>query len=402
MKNIYKYIIVYSLLLIISCSGGGSGGSDELSYQYHTPEEVNIFLEEIAENYPLIAKVEYVGTSESGREINALIISDSPGTLEGEPAVRLTGGIHGNEMMSVELLIRFIEYLTYGYSRDPEIKDLVDSRYICIIPVLNPDGLARKRRYNDNNIDLNRNFNSTGASLQKETEAIQTFSASKQFCLSITYHTGAVLVNMPFDYKSKLIHGIFPIENNLVNSFALTYTDGSGSMFLTNPDVYNYIYNSDYGDYVYLNKGTINGGDWYVALGTLQDWSYTQTGCLDLTIEVVKKNPANETDVQQIYMYNRDSIIAYIKRAEEGIYGRVTDSEGTPISNVEISVSWNDGGTVTGDLLIKTDIAGYYNRILLEGTYNITFAKDGYTSQTKDKTITTSERSLLNIQLTPL
>ena len=388
-------------MLIISCSGGG--GSGESYYQYHTPEDIDIFLDEIKLNYPDITAIETVGYSETGRVIKALVISDNPGTLEGEPAVRLTGGIHGNEMMSVELLIRFIEYLTYGYSTSPDIKNLVDTRYICIIPVLNPDGLAVKSRYNRNGVDLNRNFNATGTSLQKETEALQNFSSSKQFCLSITYHTGAVLVNMPFDYKSKLIDGIFPVENNLINSFALTYTDATESNFLANPDVYNYIYNSNYGDYIFLNKGTINGGDWYVALGTLQDWSYLQTGCLDLTVEVAKRNPTSEAGVQQIFMYNRGSLIEYIKKADEGIYGRVTDSEGTPISNVEVTVTWDDGGeTTTGDIKIKTDSNGYYNRILLAGTYNLTFSKEGYTSQTTSKTITTSERSLLNIQLVPL
>ncbi len=318
MKVFFKYIIVYLLLLLISCSGGGGSG-DETSYQYHTPEDIDIFLDEIKLNYPDITAIETVGYSESGRVIKALVISDNPGTLEGEPAVRLTGGIHGNEMMGVELLIRFIEYLTYGYSTNPEIKDLVDSRYICIIPVLNPDGLAAKSRYNSKGVDLNRNFNDadnhwisdsrSGSSpfSESESRALRDFSTPGKFNLSITYHTGAVLVNLPFDFAKEIVQ--VPAQYALIQDYAKTYT--KTGTFLTNPDLY---------ISPYMDEGTINGGNWYVAYGTLQDWSYTVTSCLDLTIEVARRNPTTESGVQQVFMYNRDSIVAYIGRAGEVVF----------------------------------------------------------------------------------
>jgi carboxypeptidase D len=255
--------------------------------------------------------------------IKALVISDNPGTLEGEPAVRLTGGIHGNEMMSVELLIRFIEYLTYNYNTNPDIKNLIDSRYICIIPVLNPDGFAVKSRYNSNGVDLNRNFDDadnhwtsdsrSGSSpfSESESKALRDFSIPKNFNISITYHIGAVLVNLPFDF-GKEIEGVYPVQNNLIKSYAKTYTNAGGGVFLTNPNLYVSPYMS--------TDGWINGGNWYVANGTLQDWSYTVTGCLDLTIEVARRNPSTEAGVQQVFMYNRDSIVAYIERAGENVF----------------------------------------------------------------------------------
>jgi hypothetical protein len=304
----YPVLLVFICTLIFSCSGGG--GEDN-SYQYHTPEEIEVFLDEIKLHYPDITCIENVGLSESGRVIKALIISDNPDTLEGEPAVRLTGGIHGNEMMGVELLIRFIEYLTSNYGKDSTVTDLVNSRYICIIPVLNPDGLARKRRYNNNDVDLNRNFSEhwssgtghgSAAFSESETQALRDFSLPKSFNISITYHVGSVLVNMPFDFEVEA-DGV-PSDYTLVKEFAKAYTN-AGS-FLSNPDLY---------VSPYMDQGTINGGNWYVITGSLQDWSYTQTACLDLTIEVAKRNPDTEEGVQQVYLYNRDSLIAYIQKA---------------------------------------------------------------------------------------
>lgn len=315
MKSLLKYSLLLFLFAVVSCSDGGD--ETNVTYQYHTPGEIETFLDEIKLKYPDITSIETVGYSESGRVIKALIISDNPESLEGEPAVRLTGGIHGNEMMGVELLLRFIEYLTSNYSSNSIVKNIVDSRYICIIPVLNPDGLARKRRYNDNDVDLNRNFNDTGnhwdgsvsshgtsAFSESETLALQTFSSGKNFILSVTYHVGAVLVNMPFDYASKVSDGISPADYTLIKSYAKTYTT-SGS-FLSNPDIYTS---------TYMDEGTINGGDWYIITGSLGDWSYTQTQCLDLTIEVAKSNPSTEEDVEQVFIYNRDSLMSYIDKA---------------------------------------------------------------------------------------
>ena len=385
MKSVFRYILIFVIASFISCSGGGDSDNNTL-YQYHTYEEIGIFLDEISAAYPHITTLEHVGYSESGRDIMALIISGNPSQLTGKPAIRLTGGIHGNEVMGIELLIRFIEYLTSNYQSDTIVQNIVDNKYICIIPVLNPDGLVRKRRYNDNNIDLNRNFDAAGDDLQKETKSLQDYSLKKSFVLSITYHVGQVLVNMPFDYAREIDSA--PVENELVKFYAKTYTK-SGT-FLLNPDLYKSIY---------MDEGIINGGDWYVINGSLQDWSYLQTGCLDFTIEVSNRNPNSEIGVEEVFLYNRDSLVAFIDKADQGIYGRVTNSSGKPISGVEIETSWNSiSGGLAGDIIIRTDSNGYYNRILLPGRYTFTFTKSGYTTEIVDD-VSVANRAEINIQL---
>jgi len=319
MKRFSKYIIIYVLLAFFSCYDGENVSSS--SFHYRTPVEINAFLADINTRYPSITSIEQVGKSQSGvYDIKALVISNTPGTPGIKPAVRLTGGIHGNEKMGIELLVRFIEYLTANYSTDSAVKNLVDTRYICIIPAFNPDGLAADTRYNIRGVDLNRNFNDAGnhwkpgsdhglnAFSESETLAMQSYSSAKNFSLSITYHIGNVLVNLPFDY-GKESGGVIPAQYPLVKTYAKTYTK-SGT-FLSNPDLYIDLY---------MDEGTINGGDWYVITGSLQDWSYTQTHCLDLTIEVANYNPSSEQGVQQVFMYNRDSIMAYISKAGDDTF----------------------------------------------------------------------------------
>jgi protein MpaA len=75
------------------------------------------------------------------------------GTVHGGgPDTHLVFGvIHGNEPLGKPLLERLEKHL----DRRPE---LLDGRRVVVIPVLNPDGLARGTRANARGVDLNRNF----------------------------------------------------------------------------------------------------------------------------------------------------------------------------------------------------------------------------------------------------
>ena len=61
------------------------------------------------------------------------------------------GGIHGDEPKSVTLARRLIDVL----EADPGLADRVDW---VVVPVVNPDGYAQRRRRNANQVDVNRNF----------------------------------------------------------------------------------------------------------------------------------------------------------------------------------------------------------------------------------------------------
>ncbi len=88
---------------------------------------------------------EIFGHSHEGKAIRATILGDGPDTY------LLLGVIHGNEPLGAPLLERFIERIEV----DPE---LMTRKRLVVVPVVNPDGLAKKSRTNARGIDLNRNF----------------------------------------------------------------------------------------------------------------------------------------------------------------------------------------------------------------------------------------------------
>ena len=99
--------------------------------------------------YPDITKLGSAGKSVQGRELWYMQITDKPNIIEdGEPMFKYVGNMHGDEVISRQVLLYLIEYLCENYNTDPRIKKLVDSTNIFILPSMNPDGFEMaKGRY---------------------------------------------------------------------------------------------------------------------------------------------------------------------------------------------------------------------------------------------------------------
>ena len=84
---------------------------------------------------------ETIGTSSEGRPITAYRAGE-----KGKPVVMVVATMHGEE--------NFGQYVARGLLEGKKIKG-VD---LWVVPVLNPDGLVRDRRWVKGTVDLNRNF----------------------------------------------------------------------------------------------------------------------------------------------------------------------------------------------------------------------------------------------------
>jgi murein peptide amidase A len=85
------------------------------------------------------------GASVKGKSIKYTKFGDGPNTT------LLIGSIHGDEQAGDLLLNQFCGYLK-------ENRNLLCDNTVIIVPIVNPDGFAKKTRYNADGIDLNRNF----------------------------------------------------------------------------------------------------------------------------------------------------------------------------------------------------------------------------------------------------
>lgn len=86
-----------------------------------------------------------VGRSVEGRPIECLSLG------EGGERLLIVASIHGDETGGTPLVLHLMRVLDAR-------RDLLASRRVMVIPVANPDGAARRSRYNARGVDLNRNF----------------------------------------------------------------------------------------------------------------------------------------------------------------------------------------------------------------------------------------------------
>jgi len=86
-----------------------------------------------------------LGHSVEGRPIVARSLGD------GDDVVLVVASIHGSEPAGTPLVERLDSWLADSDER-------LDGRRVVIVPIANPDGFARRERFNANGVDLNRNF----------------------------------------------------------------------------------------------------------------------------------------------------------------------------------------------------------------------------------------------------
>jgi len=323
-------------------------GADFEDYFHDFGETVQLLFQ-TAQDHPDIVKLDTLGYSVENRVIVAAKVTDNPGIEENEPEFRLLGLHHGNEMMSTELCLGMLEYLTDNYGSDPTVTSLVDNLEIWIIPMMNPDGRMATPdpiRWNANGADLNRDYGymwnevTPAVFSQPETRAIRDNGLENTFVLSLSYHTTGDIVNYVWNYSVER-----PPDIDLVEQLSLEYGSFNGYW-------------------------VVQGYDWYKTNGDCNDWSYGSRSSIDWTIEMADYN------IEEVWGKNRDAVITLLGHADEGVRGLVTDADsGDPIEALidieEIGyVSYNDPSL------------GDYHRALLPGTYTITFSSPGYLDKT--------------------
>lgn len=333
------------------------------------------------QQYPLLCRLDTIGTSIYGRLILVLKISDNPSKDEDEPEVFYSSTIHGDEPPGFVLMLRFCDYLLKNYSASPRIKNMVDNLQIWINPLANPDGTYRNgntmtnpTRFNANGYDLNRNFPdplqpySDTFKMQKETSSMSTFLRERRFVLSANFHSGAEVVNYPWDrYKAGIWEKVHADEN-WFNTISRAYAD----------TVHKY---SPAGYMTDLNNGVTRGYLWYPVFGGRQDFITWELQGREVTIELNNDKIPLPSKLESLWQNNFRSLLGYIENAIYGVHGKVRDEESSkPVSaKVFIKEYDKDSSHVYSDTL-----TGSFVRMLSAGTWNLSFAATGY----RDTTIT--------------
>ena len=355
-------------------------------------------MEDFAANYPDIARLETIATTQEGRLVQVLKITDNPDVDEDEPEFFYTGQMHGDELVGSVMLLRLIDYLLTNYGNISEVTDLVNDVEIWINPLANPDGLyhggdntvSGAMRVLSNFVDPNRNFpgigdpHPDGEAYAPETQGMMDFANNHSFVLSANIHSGAVVVNYPWDTWE---------------SSTRKHVDDAWWKFVSHEYADTAQANSTGGYFTDFDNGITEGGDWYIVYGGRQDYmTYFKQG-REFTLELSDDKMLDAELLPDYWNYNFHSLLLYIKQSLYGIRGVITDSvTGEPLeAKVEISGHDDDNSFV-----FSTENVGDYHRLILSGNYDVTYSKEGYDSQTINLNVTNFNTTIQDVALHPI
>jgi carboxypeptidase T len=262
---------------VLSADGGINGA-------YHTTLEMETDLRLLERDHPGLARVVEIGESLEGRRILALKISDNVAENEAEPAFLILGCHHAREWISVEVPFLYGRYLLENYDFVPEVRDLVDSSEVWIVPIVNPDGLEysihvyrywrKNRRANADGtfgVDINRNYGyrwgyddhgSSGEPASEvyrgpapfsepETTAVRDLFTGRDFRAVVSYHSYSQVILYPWGYttapapREAELRSVAEAMSGLIGAVTGTlYTSGqaSSALYTTNGDTVDWTY----------------------------------------------------------------------------------------------------------------------------------------------------------------
>jgi len=125
--------------------------------EYHDYYETTDMLSDFKVKYPDLVNVFSIGKSILGKDIWCIRITNENNTKP-KLSCLIDGCIHGEEWEGGEACLYLAEYLLINFDNNETITKILNSSEIYLVPLVNPDGRQDDYHYNDNGIDLNRNF----------------------------------------------------------------------------------------------------------------------------------------------------------------------------------------------------------------------------------------------------
>lgn len=205
-----------------------------LDDEYLDPTELEGILSNYERNYPDLVRRESIGKTHEGRDIWAVALTQKySNQKEPKKAIVIDSMHHAREVMTTEVAVDIIDYLTKNYETDSKVKSWLDKYEIWVVPMLNPDGnnkvwtedhMWRKNTSGGHGVDINRNYPYAWASCngssgfqfsdtfrgpsggsELETQALMSLVSRVKPKFNLSYHSFSEIVIYPFGCDPKTV-----------------------------------------------------------------------------------------------------------------------------------------------------------------------------------------------------
>lgn len=278
--------------------------------RYPTYDTYIAMMQDWAQRFPALCRLDTIGTSVKGRLILCMVIHGEGANQNTHPEFFYSSTMHGDEVTGYVMMLRLIDTLLNGYGTNQQYTDLINTVDIYINPLSNPDGTYRNSnntvsgamRYNANYVDLNRNYpdpfgTEPTNSQQPENTAMINYVTNHNFRLSANLHGGAEVMNYPWDSftSSEQPHPDREWWIQVCKRFIDTSRTYSNSHFR---DTY--------------NSGYTAGGDWYVIPNGRQDYMNYYHNCREMTMEISSDKTISSDQLPEYWRFLQHSLVNYI------------------------------------------------------------------------------------------
>jgi carboxypeptidase T len=291
---------------------------DETLGVYHDLAAVKRELDSLATQRPALAQVLPIGTTFEGRDILALRISSPDASPWGRPTFLFMGAHHAREWISVEVPLALARHLVSNADADPTVKEILATREVWIVPVVNPDGLnysqtqyrywRKNRRKNADGsfgVDPNRNYGykwgtagdsgdpdsdvyrGAGPFSEPCTQAVRDFAVARNLTASISYHSYGETILYPWSYGYDTA-----TDKAVLEKFAKDMAQQNG----------------------YYPQQSV---ELYPSSGDTDDHLYGETGSMSFTTELGSSFIPSEPDVPKICEANLKAQMLLLKNGAE-------------------------------------------------------------------------------------
>ncbi|MGR5268717.1 DUF2817 domain-containing protein [Vibrio astriarenae] len=294
----------------------------------HLPREIEHILNLSNKNAQVdLIELAHIQHENHSLPLYALNIGAKDPTL---PCLVLTGSIHGVERIGSQIILAFIKSLMRRIQWDKELQRLLTRIQIIAIPVVNPWGVALKKRANHNGVDLMRNapVNATNPAMQLYagqtiSSKLPWFRGNPDNMEKELTHTSNYLLNVSRSASSTIVldlHSGFGTKDRLWFPFAHHKKPPD------NIEQYYLLYRLFRKSYPHYELYQFEP-QWhqYTTHGDFWDWQYLQHfeesshHFLPLTLELgswlwVKKNPMQLLSFSQLFHPTKPHRIKRVQR----------------------------------------------------------------------------------------
>jgi carboxypeptidase T len=346
-----------------------------LDSSWKKPSDIPTILRKYESQYPDLVGVTTIGKTVDGADIYAVRITDSfTAPAHGKAVVLFDAMHHAREVMTPEVAIDILDYLTTNATTDPKVQAWLVKNEIWVVPMVNPDGnqtvwtqdnMWRKNMQGGYGVDINRNYpyawgtcngssgnrnsetyRGSSAGSEPETKALMDLARAIKPAFNISYHSASEIVIYPMSCPGVPPPAAQkPLIESIGRDLASKLTRDSGSGTYSPGYCYDLLY-------------PVDGGS--------IDWMYSELQTLAYCIEVSSQTQG----FQPSYSRWRDSTVKRNRAGWMWVLDRTTSSaiRAQTAPGQLVALESSNGQKI----MTKTaDYLGWVHFIVAPGTYSV-------------------------------